>query len=46
MPGMITGKKTKQYSTEFKSVKGVAEALDIHPFTLATGKQPERKASR
>ncbi|WP_339847791.1 transposase [uncultured Halopseudomonas sp.] len=47
MPEMITGKKTQQYSVEFKvkavewshqahrSVKGVAEALDIHPFMLA-----------
>jgi transposase len=42
MPEMITGKKTQRYSTEFKvkavewshqahrSVKSVAEALDIH----------------
>ncbi|MFL1466753.1 IS3 family transposase [Marinobacter sp. DUT-3] len=47
MPEMITGKKTQQYSTEFKvkavewshqahrSVKSVAEALDIHPFMLS-----------
>ncbi|AQU82762.1 MULTISPECIES: hypothetical protein [unclassified Halomonas] len=51
MLGMITGKKTQQYSTEFKvkavewshqahrSVKGIAEALDIplHAVTLARG---------
>jgi len=49
MPKMITGKKTQQYSTEFKvkavewshqahrGVKSVAEALNIHPFTLAQG---------
>lgn len=47
MPGMITGKKTQRYSVELKvkvvewrhqahrSVKGVAEALDIHPFMLS-----------
>jgi transposase len=47
MPEMITGKKTQRCSTEFKvkavewshkahrSVKSVAEALDIHPVTLA-----------
>lgn len=47
MPKMITGKKAQQYSDEFKvkavewshqahrSVKSVAEALDIHPFMLS-----------
>lgn len=47
MPEMITRKRTKQYSTEFKmkavewshqahrSVKSVAEALDIHPMILS-----------
>jgi transposase len=47
MPEMITGKKTQWYSTELKvkavewshqahrSVKSVAEALDIHPFMLS-----------
>lgn len=47
MPEMITGKKTQRYTTEFKvkavewshqahrSVKSVAEALDIHPFMLS-----------
>jgi len=55
MPAMITGKKTKQYSTEFKvkavewshqahrSVKGVAEALDIHPFMLSRWRKEYRE---
>ncbi|WP_420843694.1 transposase [Marinobacter salexigens] len=52
---MITGKKTKQYSTEFKvkavewshqahrSVKSVAEALDIHPFMLSRWRKEYRE---
>ena len=55
MPEMITGKKTQQYSTEFKvkavewsrqahrSVKGVAEALDIHPFMLSRWRKEYRE---
>ena len=47
MPKMLTGKKTQQYTTEFivkavewshqahRSVKSVAEGLDIHPFMLS-----------
>ena len=47
MPAYKTGKKTPQYSLEFKlkavqwsfdthrNVKSVAEALDIHPFMLS-----------
>ncbi|WP_157072569.1 transposase [Photobacterium sanguinicancri] len=47
MPAYRTGKKTPQYSLEFKlkavqwsfdthrTVKSVAEALDIHPFMLS-----------
>ncbi len=55
MPEMITGKKTQQYSTEFKvkavewshqahrSVKSVAEALDIHPFMLSRWRREYRE---
>lgn len=55
MPAMNTGKKTKQYSIEFKvkavewshqahrSVKGVAEALDIHPFMLSRWRKEYRE---
>ncbi len=55
MPGMITGKKTQQYSVEFKvkavewshqphrSVKGVAEALDVHPFMLSRWSKEHRE---
>ncbi|NWO06441.1 MAG: transposase [Alteromonadaceae bacterium] len=55
MPEMITGKKTQQYSTEFKvkavewshqahrSVKSVAEALDIHPFILSRWRKEYRE---
>ena len=55
MPEMITGKKTQQYSAEFKvkavewshqahrSVKGVAEALDIHPFMLSRWRKEYRE---
>jgi transposase len=55
MPKMITGKKTQQYSTEFKvkavewshqarrSVKSVAEALDIHPFMLSRWRKEYRE---
>ena len=47
MPAYKNQKKTRQYTNEFKakavklthlsgaSVKGVAEALDIHPFMLS-----------
>jgi transposase len=52
---MITGKKTLRYSVEFKvkavewshqahrSVKGVAEALDIHPFMLSRWRKEHRE---
>ncbi|MCE8023287.1 transposase [Billgrantia aerodenitrificans] len=52
---MITGKKTQRYSTEFKvkavewshqahrSVKGVAEALDIYPFMLSRWRKEYRE---
>lgn len=55
MPKMITGKKTQQYSDEFKvkavewshqahrSVKSVAEALDIHPFMLSRWRKEYRE---
>ncbi len=55
MPKMITGKKTQQYGTEFKvkavewshqahrSVKSVAEALDIHPFMLSRWRKEYRE---
>ncbi|MBZ0331295.1 transposase [Halomonas sp. ANAO-440] len=55
MPEMITGKKSQRYSTEFKvkavewshkahrSVKGVAEALDIHPFMLSRWRKEYRE---
>lgn len=55
MPKMVTGKKTQRYSTEFKvkavewshqahrSVKGVAEALDIHPFMLSRWRKEYRE---
>lgn len=55
MPKMITGKKTQQYSDEFKvkavewshqahrSVKSVAEALDIHPFMLSRWREEYRE---
>ena len=55
MPEMITGKKTQRYSTEFKvkavewshqahrSVQGVAEALDIHPFMLSRWRKEYRE---
>ena len=55
MPKMITGKKTQRYSVEFKvkavewsyqahrSVKGVAEALDIHPFMLSRWRKEHRE---
>ena len=55
MPGMITSKKTHRYSVEFKvkavewsyqahrSVKGVAEALDIHPFMLSRWRKEHRE---
>ena len=55
MPAMITGKKTRRYSTEFKvkavewsyqthrSVKGVAEAQDIHPFLLSRWRKEYRE---
>jgi len=55
MPKMITGKKTQQYSDEFKvkavewshqahrSVKSVAEALDIHPMMLSRWRKEYRE---
>ncbi|WP_280571138.1 transposase [Chromohalobacter sp. 296-RDG] len=55
MPAIITGKKTQRYSTEFKvkavewshqahrSVQGVAEALDIHPFMLSRWRKEYRE---
>ncbi|WP_339783723.1 transposase [uncultured Marinobacter sp.] len=55
MPKMVTGKKTQRYSVEFKvkavewsyqahrSVKGVAEALDIHPFMLSRWRKEYRE---
>ncbi|WP_369612216.1 IS3 family transposase [Marinobacter sp. RI1] len=55
MPAMNTGKKTQRYSIEFKvkavewsyqahrSVKGVAEALDIHPFMLSRWRKEYRE---
>jgi transposase len=58
MPAIKTGKKTEKYTTEFKvkavewshqahrSVKSVAEALDIHPFTLSCCHAGERNTVR
>lgn len=55
MPKMLTGKKTQQYTPEFKvkavewshqahrSVKSVAEALDIHPFMLSRWRKEYRE---
>ena len=55
MPAMNTGKKTQRYSLEFKvkavewshqahrSVKGVAEALDIHPMMLSRWRKEYRE---
>ena len=55
MPEMITGKKTQQYTPEFKvkavewshqahrSVKSVAEALDVHPFMLSRWRKEYRE---
>lgn len=55
MPAYKTGKRTQQYSTEFKikavqwshephrSVKEVAEALDIHPFMLSRWRKEFRE---
>ena len=55
MPAIKTGKKTEQYTTEFKvkavewshqahrSVKGVAEALDIHPMMLSRWRKEYRE---
>lgn len=55
MPAMITGKKTQRYSTEFKvkavewshqahrSVQGVPQALDIHPFMLSRWRKEYRE---
>ncbi len=57
MPEMITGKKTQRYSTEFKvkavewshqahrSVKGVAEALDILPLCCHAGERNTERDS-
>lgn len=55
MPAYITGKKTQEYSVKFKvkavvwsldpdrSVKEVAEALDIHPFMLSRWRKEYRE---
>ncbi|WP_144775384.1 transposase [Marinobacter maritimus] len=55
MPAIKTGKKTEKYTTEFKvkavewshqahrSVKSVAEALDIHPFMLSRWRKEHRE---
>ncbi|GDY28345.1 transposase [Agarivorans sp. Toyoura001] len=55
MPAYKTGKKTQQYTTEFKAtavklthlagatVKGVAESLDIHPFMLSRWRKDYRE---
>lgn len=55
MPAIKTGKKIEQYTTEFKvkavewshqahrSVKGVAEALDIHPMMLSRWRKEYRE---
>ena len=55
MPAIKTGKKTERYTTEFKvkavewshqahrSVKSVAEALDIHPFMLSRWRKEHRE---
>ncbi|WKE66657.1 transposase [Gallaecimonas kandeliae] len=55
MPAYKTGKRTQQYSLEFKvkavlwshephrSVKDVAEALDIHPFMLSRWRKEFRE---
>lgn len=55
MPAIKTGKKTEKYTTEFKvkavewshqahrSVKSVAEALDIHPFMLSCWRKEHRE---
>ena len=57
MPAYITGKKTQRYSVKFKvkavvwsldpdrSVKEVAEALDIHPFMLSRWRKEYREGS-
>lgn len=57
MPKMLIGKKTQQYTTEFKvkavewshqahrSVKSVAEALDIHPSCCHAGVRNTAKES-
>lgn len=55
MPEMTTGKKTQRYNIEFKvkavewshqahrSVKGVAEGLDIHPVMLSRWRKEYRE---
>ena len=55
MPAIRTGRKTGKYTTEFKvkavewshqahrSVKGVAEALDIHPMMLSRWRKEHRE---
>ena len=55
MPAYKTGKRTQQYSNDFKikavlwsheehrSVKEVAEALDIHPFMLSRWRKEYRE---
>lgn len=58
MPAYKTGKRTQQYSNDFKikavlwsheehrSVKEVAEALDIHPFMLSHWRKEYREEIR
>lgn len=55
MPAIKSGKKTEKYTTEFKvkavewshqahrSVKSVAEALDIHPMMLSRWRKEHRE---
>ncbi|MFC3912508.1 transposase [Pseudaeromonas sharmana] len=55
MPAYITGKRTHKYTIEFKvkavrwshdparSVKEVAQALDIHPFMLSRWRKEYRE---
>ncbi|MAA65111.1 MAG: hypothetical protein CL581_10095 [Alteromonadaceae bacterium] len=57
MPAIKTGKKTEKYTTEFKvkavewshqahrSVKSVAQALDIHPFMLSRWRKEHREGA-
>ncbi|NMH63683.1 transposase [Shewanella sp. SHSM-M6] len=57
MPAYKTGKRTQQYTLEFKikavawshfphpSVKDVAETLDIHPFMLSHWRKEYREVN-